>query len=182
MAGRRSRPCSIFDLIKFYRNETRLFDADSAKLRVVESTRIMESLEHRFAGRISRPWSRSDFLSRLPSKPNGPWLRIRNGVSSSKSNVCEIINHFIFQMTARNPSRRNVKIARRFDSRRPSGVPSLRLHRSHCAVHHFKIDVSYGRKILADPLLHLRTVAHLLRRLPSSGEYNPRPIRFHLRS
>jgi NADPH:quinone reductase-like Zn-dependent oxidoreductase len=37
-----------FDLIEFYRNETQLFGADSAKLDVVESARIMESLRDEF--------------------------------------------------------------------------------------------------------------------------------------
>jgi NADPH2:quinone reductase len=57
MAKRRGRVVEIsavgkrrveFDLIDFYHNETQLFGADSAKLGVVESARIMQSLTDEF--------------------------------------------------------------------------------------------------------------------------------------
>jgi NADPH:quinone reductase-like Zn-dependent oxidoreductase len=44
-----------FDLIDFYHNETQLFGVDSAKLGVVESARIMESLEPRFDKGLYQP-------------------------------------------------------------------------------------------------------------------------------
>jgi NADPH:quinone reductase-like Zn-dependent oxidoreductase len=43
------------DLIEFYHNETQLFGVDSAKLGVVESARIMESLEHKFNEGLYQP-------------------------------------------------------------------------------------------------------------------------------
>ena len=44
-----------FDLVDFYHNETQLLGADSAKLGVVESARIMESLKNEFDKGLYEP-------------------------------------------------------------------------------------------------------------------------------